>query len=210
MYSNIDEAWKVSNDLDKYKNSFKPITSVKNATNELTEINIETTERPISEKIESEHRNKSSSPSSAIFQTEVKDLKKLVHRNDGTQCNKLFSHFQSCKKCRNKLITKNIFNKGNGSVNGSANGSVNGSANDSIHGSANRSVNGSIHGSINRSLDVSNNITNLSLDSFRLTENFVDFTKYTDLLKNKNNSNIVSIILFGLLVIIILSLINNG
>jgi hypothetical protein len=206
MYSNIDEAWKVSNDLDKYKNSFKPVTSVKNATNELTEINIETTERPISEKIESEHRNKSSSPSSAIFQTEVHDIKKLVHRDDGTQCNKLFSHFQSCKKCRNKLIAKNIFNKGNKSANGSANNSIHGSANGSIHGSTNRSMNRSI----NESLDVSNNITNLSLDSFRLTENFVDFTKYTDLLKNKNNSNIVSIILFGLLVIIILSLINNG
>jgi hypothetical protein len=198
MYSNIDEAWKVSNDLDKYKNSFKPVTSVKNATNELTEINIETTERAVSEKKESEHRNKSSSPSSAIFQTEVHDLKKLVHRDDGTQCNRLFSHFQSCKKCRNKLIAKNIFNKGNGSANGSANNSINGS------------INGSIRGSTNRSLDESNNITNLNLDSFRLTENFVDFTKYTDLLKNKNNSNIVSIILFGLLVIIILSLINNG
>jgi len=201
MYSNIDEAWKVSNDLDKYKNSFKPITSVKNATNELTEINIETTERPISEKLESLHRDKSSSPSSAIFQTEVQDLKKLVHKDDGTQCKRLFNHFDACKKCRNKLITKHSLNK----VNLSANKSADRSANDSIHGSVQPSTNRSMNGSLN----ASNNITNLNLDSFKLTENFIDFTKYTDLLKNKNNSNIVSIVLFGLLVIIILSMINN-
>ncbi len=36
MYSNIDEAWQTSRDLDKYKNSFKPVTNVPDATNEIT------------------------------------------------------------------------------------------------------------------------------------------------------------------------------
>jgi hypothetical protein len=195
MYSNIDEAWKVSNDLDKYKNSFKPITSVKNATNELTEINIETTERPISEKLGSEHKNKSSSPSSAIFQTEVQDLKKLVRKDDGTQCQRLFNHYQTCSQCRNNLNKKDKHD----------NSSANERKNRSTPGFPYRSINGSLNASNNPT----NNISNLNLDSFKLTENFVDFTKYTDLLKNKNNSNIVSIVLFGLLVIIILSMINN-
>ena len=42
-----------------------------------------------------------------------------------------------------------------------------------------------------------------------MTENFIDLSKYTSILKNKNSNNIISIILFGLLVIIILSMINN-
>jgi hypothetical protein len=48
-----------------------------------------------------------------------------------------------------------------------------------------------------------------SLDSikYNLTESFVHISKYTDILKDKNNKNILSIILFGLLVIIILSMI---
>ena len=36
MYSNIEDAWKLSNDLDKYKKAYKPATNVKDATNELT------------------------------------------------------------------------------------------------------------------------------------------------------------------------------
>jgi hypothetical protein len=43
-YSNIEEAWKISNDLDKYRNNKAPVTDVKNATNEITEVNIKTTE----------------------------------------------------------------------------------------------------------------------------------------------------------------------
>jgi hypothetical protein len=198
MYSNIDEAWKVSNDLDKYKNSFKPITSVKNATNELTEINIETTERPVSEKLETVHKDKSSSPSSAIFQTEVQDLKKLIHKDDGKQCQRLFNHYQTCNQCKNNLNNnKNIPNQDHSS------------AYRSIHKSTPGFPHRSVNGSLNATNNQSNDVSNLSLNSFKLTENFVDFTKYTDLLKNKNNSNIVSIVLFGLLVIIILSMINN-
>jgi len=151
MYSTIDEAWQTSNDLDKYKKNYKPVTSVKDATNEL---NMNTTELNTTE-------NKSTSenvstPSSAIFNTELRDLKGSLTKDDGLQCNRLFSHMEGCQQCRNRMVEK--FNN---------------------------------HGSL------------------KLTESFLDFTKYTDLLSNKNNSNIISIILFGLLIIIILSMINN-
>ena len=51
-----------------------------------------------------------------------------------------------------------------------------------------------------------------NVDSYpilKLTENFIDISKYTDILKNKRYSNIISIVLFGLLIIIILSMLNN-
>jgi len=154
MYSNIEEAWKISNDLDKYRNNNIPATNVKNATNEITEINLKTTENNRSDKM--------STPSSSIFKTELRDLKKLVKQDDGKQCQKLFSHFQVCQKCRNKIVEKFSLN------------------------------------------------TAEQPSIMKFTENFIDFTKYTDVLNNKNYSNITSIILFGLLVIIILSMISNG
>jgi hypothetical protein len=146
MYSTIDEAWQTSNDLDKYKKNIKPNTNVKDATNE---ININTTElRTTSDKV--------STPSSSIFNTELRNLKGSLPKDDGLQCERLFSHMEGCQQCRNKMVEK--FN---------------------------------------------------NPGSLKLTESFLDFTKYTDLLSNKNNSNIISIILFGLLIIIILSMINN-
>jgi hypothetical protein len=151
MYSTIDEAWQTSNDLDKYKKNFKPATSVTDATNE---INIkDTTEMNTENKSTSD---KVSTPSSAIFNTELRDLKGSLTKDDGLQCNRLFSHMEGCKQCRNRMVEK--FN---------------------------------------------------NPGSLKFTESFLDFSKYTDLLSNKNNSNIISIILFGLLIIIILSMINN-
>ena len=47
MYSNIDEAWKVSNDLDKYRKN-APVTNVKDATNT---INFKTSSEKISDLI---------------------------------------------------------------------------------------------------------------------------------------------------------------
>ena len=35
MYSNIEEAWKSSNDLDKYRKDFHPVTRITDATNEI-------------------------------------------------------------------------------------------------------------------------------------------------------------------------------
>jgi hypothetical protein len=152
MYSNIEEAWKISNDLDKYRNNNVPVTDIKNATNEISEVNLKT----INNK-----SDKMTTPSSSIFKTELRDLKKLVKEDDGKQCQKLFSHFQVCQKCRNKIVEKFSLN------------------------------------------------TAEQPSIMKFTENFIDFTKYTDVLNNKNYSNIISIILFGLLVIIILSMINN-
>lgn len=164
MYSNIDEAWKSSNDLDKYRKQFKPTNSVRDATNEI-KLNSPSSspkfEIDSSIKLETE-RSEKSVASSAIFETEIRDLKKLIHKDDGKQCDRLFSHFQTCQKCRNKIIEK-----------------------------------------------FSLNTEKPTEHPIRYTESFVDFTKYTDLLKNKNYNNILSIILFGLLVIIILSMINN-
>lgn len=158
MYSNIDEAWKVSNDLDKFRKDFKPVTRVADATNVLSSAK----EPVFSDNL------KVSSPNSALFQTEMRDLKKLVKKDEGEQCERLFSHFQICKKCRNKIIEKF---------------------------------------SLNTAAPVEQ--PSLNLQTFKFTESFIDVTKYTDLLKNKNYSNILSIILFGLLVIIILSMLNN-
>ena len=151
MYSTIDEAWQTSNDLAKYKKNYKPVTSVRDATNEL---NMNTTELNTTENRSTS--DKVSTPSSTIFNTELRDLKGSLTKDDGMQCERLFSHMEGCQQCRNRMVEK--FN---------------------------------------------------NPGSFKLTESFVDFTKYTDLFSNKNNSNIISIILFGLLVIIILSMINN-
>jgi len=180
MYSNIDEAWKTSNDLDKYKKGFKPSTRVIDATNEIKNLST-------SEEKEKSDRNKGrvqrekivrsphysdnirmSSPNSALFKTEMTDLKKLVKKDDGMQCDRLFSHFQSCKKCRNKIVEKFSLNSA-----------------------------------------VAVDQPSLNMQSFKFTESFIDMSKYTDLLKNKNYNNIISIVLFGLLVIIILSMLNN-
>jgi len=157
MYSNIEDAWKLSNDLDKYKKAYKPATNVKDATNELTASSAK------------------SVPSDSHFETELRDLKKLKKMDDGSQCDRLFSHFQGCKKCRTAILEKFTLNN-----------------------PSNLSVN-------------SLNLDSLNLDSlnFNMTENFIDLSKYTSILKNKNSNNIISIILFGLLVIIILSMINN-
>jgi hypothetical protein len=57
-----------------------------------------------------------------------------------------------------------------------------------------------------------NTANKTNVDSYpllKLTENFIDISKYTDILKNKRYSNIISIVLFGLLIIIILSMLNN-
>jgi len=162
MYSNIEEAWKVSNDLDKYRQNAMPTPNVKDATNA---VNFQSSEKQKSEKSEKTFKiSKSdviSTPSSALFETEVRDLKKLVKLDDGKQCDRMFSHFQVCKKCRNKIVEKFSLN------------------------------------------------TVEQPSILKLTESFIDFTKYTDLLQNKNYSNIVSVVLFGLLIIIILSMINN-
>jgi hypothetical protein len=160
MYSNIDEAWKISNDLDKYRKN-APVTSVKDATNT---INFESSAKKSDKSDKSDKNTRSakiSTPNSAIFETELRDLKKLVKKDDGTQCQRLFSHFQVCQKCRNKIVEKFSLN------------------------------------------------TVEQPSTLKFTESFIDFSKYTDILKNKNCNNIVSIILFGLLVIIILSMINN-
>ena len=151
MYSTIDEAWQTSNDLDKYKNNQKPVTNVRDATNEL---NMNTTELNTTENKTTS--DKVSTPSSSIFNTELRNLKGSLNKDDGMQCERLFSHMEGCKQCRNRMVEK--FN---------------------------------------------------NPGSLKFTESFIDFSKYTDLLSNKNNSNIISIILFGLLVIIILSMINN-
>ena len=180
MYSNIDEAWKTSNDLDKYKKEFKPSSRVIDATNEIKNISSSQEKersnrnRVINKKeriISSPHYSdnvKVSSPNSALFRTEMTDLKKLVKKDDGMQCDRLFSHFQSCKKCRNKIVEKFSLNSA-----------------------------------------VAVDQPSLNLQSFKFTESFIDMSKYTDLLKNKNYNNIISIVLFGLLVIIILSMLNN-
>ena len=144
MYSTIDEAWKTSNDLDKYKQNYKPVTSVNDATNEITVQQTQSSE-------------KSSTHSSSIFNTELRNLKGSLTKDDGTQCNLLFRHMEGCQQCRNKMVER--FN---------------------------------------------------NVDTLKFTESFLDMTKYTDLLSSKNSNNIISIILFGLLVIIILSMINNG
>jgi len=161
MYSNIDEAWKTSNDLDKYRKNLKPISRVLDATNVISEIS-HGQEPEFSENI------KESSPNSALFKTELTDLAKLVKKDDGTQCDKLFFHFQSCNECRKKMIEKFT---------------------------------------LNTAAPVDQ--PSLNFPSFKFTESFIDMSKYTDLLKNKNYNNILSIILFGLLVIIILSMLNN-
>jgi len=188
MYSNIDEAWKTSNDLDKYKKQFKPSTRVIDATNEIKNLSSSPEkQREKSDKSDRSNRMRSrskkekklqsprysdnirmSSPNSALFKTEMTDLKKLVKRDDGMQCDRLFSHFQSCKKCRNKIVEKFSLNSA-----------------------------------------VAVDQPSLNLQSFKFTESFIDMSKYTDLLKNKNYNNIISIVLFGLLVIIILSMLNN-
>jgi hypothetical protein len=152
MYSNIDEAWKTSNDLDKYRKNIKP-SLVTDATNE---INFETTEK-----------SKVSTPSSSEFKTEVSDLKKLIKLDDGTQCDLLYKHYQSCKKCKKSMIEK--FNINTNSL----------------------------------------NLEGLDLNTMNLSENFIDMSSYTKIFKNKNINNIASIVLFGLLIIIILSMINN-
>ena len=154
MYSNIDEAWQASNALDKYKNSFKPVTSVADTTNEIK--GKMTTE--------SESSDRSSKHSEASFKSEEIDLKKLLKKDDNMQCDKLYGHFQVCKTCRDKIIEKFSMPEIKYNDMGS---------------------------------------------TLRLTESFIDLSKYADILKNKKTSNIVSIILFGLLIIIILSLFNN-
>jgi hypothetical protein len=155
MYSTIDEAWQTSNDLDKYKKKYKPVTSVTDATNEINNNNNkDTTEMNTTENKTTS--DKVSTPSSSIFNTELRDLKGSLTKDDGMQCDRLFSHMEGCQQCRNRMVER--FN---------------------------------------------------NPGSLKLTESFLDFTKYTDLLSNKNNSNIISIILFGLLIIIILSMINN-
>jgi|UniRef100_A0A6C0H241 hypothetical protein len=153
MYSNIDEAWQTSMALDKYKSGFKPVKSVVDATNELKDNNL----------LESDVSNKSSENSIVKFKEEIRDLKSSIKLDDGKQCQRLFSHFQTCKKCRNKIIEKFSLN----------------------------------------------DINNETASSFKFTENFIDLTKYTEMFKNKNTNNIISIILFGLLIIIILSLLSN-
>jgi len=64
MYSNIEDAWKTSNDLDKFKNAYNPPVEIKNATNELVS--------------SSESSEKISTPSPAIFKKEVKDLQTKI------------------------------------------------------------------------------------------------------------------------------------
>jgi hypothetical protein len=254
MYSNIEEAWKSSNDLDKYRKDFHPVTRVSNATNEVNDMNHNSSKssRFLDEKMnsssEQKHKSRAASPqfiaSSDIlsdvseienvrqlinkpsksmkqkpsinkkqlpannqkmkkvqknkpvilinnkkhldrnksinvssqshfdFETDLRDLPGSLKKDDGTQCNKLFSHFQVCKKCRTTLLEKFTNNAGPAIRELSEIGQQN------------------------------------SIDSFKnITESFVDLSKYTDLLKDKNNKNILSIILFGLLVIIILSMI---
>jgi len=151
MYSTIDEAWKTSNDLDKYKENYKPVTSVNDATNEITVQQSETTVQ------QTQSSEKSSTHSSSIFNTELRNLKGSLTKDDGTQCDLLFRHMEGCQQCRHKMVER--FN---------------------------------------------------NVDTLKFTESFLDMTKYTDLLSSKNSNNIISIILFGLLVIIILSMVNNG
>ena len=246
MYSNIEEAWKVSNDLDKYRKDFKPITSVADATNEinnnssrsarvldnksaspvidnlstvLSEVSdIKSVQKKINRsannprqksvgkvvqqavqkpvrkpvqrndkkskqpmvKLTNMKKNRvmltksinSSSQSHFDFDTDLRDLVGSIKKDDGKQCNKLFSHFQVCKKCRNTLIEKFSLNTA-----------------PAIQGLTDAG---------------SQNSLNLDSLKFNLTESFIDLSKYTELLKDKNNKNIVSIVLFGLLVIIIL------
>jgi hypothetical protein len=257
MYSNIEEAWKVSNDLDKYRKDFKPITSVADATNEIninssksgrvlenksaspvidnlstvlsevSDISLvqrkinktiqnpkqhpkqkkyqkpikkpvqkKSVQKPVKEPFKNNKKktkqpnvrltnmnNKknrvlltksinSSSHSHFDFETDLRDLVGSIKKDDGKQCNKLFSHFQVCKKCRNTLIEKFSLNTA-------------------------PAIKGLTEAGSQNSLIL------YSL-KFNLTESFIDLSKYTDLLKDKNNKNIVSIVLFGLLVIIIL------
>ena len=240
MYSNIEEAWKSSNDLDKYRKDFHPVTRITDATNEinnnsarsskildnlqnssepvissdmLSEIsNIETVRRKINKPVmkqkimtkkqipvqqqkfkkmekkvntkpvvlinKKKHLDRSkslsvSSQSHFDFETDLRDLAASIKKDDGSQCNKLFKHFQVCKKCRNTLIEK-----------------FSNDARPAIRQLAN--------------IGPQNSLDSIK---YNLTESFVDLSKYTDVLKDKNNKNILSIILFGLLVIIILSMI---
>jgi len=174
MYSNIEDAWKTSNDLDKFKNAYNPPVEIKNATNELVS--------------SSESSEKISTPSPAIFKKEVKDLRKLVKLDDGAQCDRLFGHFQTCQECKNKAMNKLNIKSNAGLITVSP-----------------KDFNTATMGVLN-----TQGKTNVdSYPLLRLTENFIDISKYTDILKNKRYSNIISIILFGLLIIIILSMLNN-
>jgi hypothetical protein len=174
MYSNIEDAWKTSNDLDKFKNAYKPPVEIKNATNELVS--------------SSESSEKISTPSPAVFKKEVQDLRKLVKLDDGAQCDRLFGHFQTCQECKNKVMNKLNIKSNAGLITVSP-----------------KDFNTATMGVLN-----TQGKTNVdSYPLLRLTENFIDISKYTDILKNKRYSNIISIILFGLLIIIILSMLNN-
>jgi hypothetical protein len=82
MYSNIEDAWKTSNDLDKFKNAYNPPVEIKNATNELVS--------------SSESSEKISTPSPAIFKKEVKELKLICDRDFktiGKLCNLNFKFY---------------------------------------------------------------------------------------------------------------------
>ena len=174
MYSNIEDAWKTSNDLDKFKSNYKPPVEIKNATNEIVS--------------SAESSEKISTPSPAIFKKEVRDLRKLVKLDDGKQCDRLFGHFQSCNECKNKMISK-----------------LNIKSNAGLIAVEPSQFNTATIGTLNTA-------GKTNVDSYplqKLTENFIDFSKYTDILKNKRYSNIISIVLFGLLIIIILSMLNN-
>jgi len=112
MYSNIEDAWKTSNDLDKYRKGVPAVNNIKDATNE---INFQTTveqsdksnKSKQSEKSEqSEKAYKSTMPNKALFKNELRDLKGSLKKDNGKQCSNLFSHFQVCQKCRNKIIEK--------------------------------------------------------------------------------------------------------
>ena len=184
MYSNIEDAWKTSNDLDKFKNSYKPPVEVKNATNELESASISVSASVSTEKI--------STPSPAAFKKEVKDLRKLVKLDDGSQCNKLFGHFQTCQECKNKLVNKLNIKSNAGLI------SV-----DPVN------YNTATMGTLNTAQKTNVDSYPLLRLTEKFTENFIDISKYTDILKNKKYSNIISIILFGLLIIIILSMLNN-
>jgi len=174
MYSNIEDAWKTSNDLDKFKSNYKPPVEIKNATNEIV--------------TSSESSEKISTPSPAVFKQEVQDLRKLVKLDDGAQCDRLFGHFQTCQECKNKMINK-----------------LNIKSNAGLISVDKSNFNTATMGTLNTA-------GKTNVDSYpllKLTENFIDISKYTDILKNKRYSNIISIVLFGLLIIIILSMLNN-
>ena len=60
-----------------------------------------------SEKSEqSEKAYKSTMHNKALFKNELRDLKGSLKKDNGKQCSNLFSHFQVCQKCRNKIIEK--------------------------------------------------------------------------------------------------------